>query len=404
MRILQLTVKPPYPAVDGGCIAIKNFSDIILEGGHELKILSLATHKHPFVPEEIPADFREKTDIEAVYVKTEINFIDAFSSFITMDSYNISRFYSVDFDALLEETLLGAEYDIVQLESLFMTPYISTIRRNSQAKVLLRSHNFEHSIWEQIAAREDVRFKRWYLKFLASRLKNYELEIMDSLDGVIAISTADEKRYKNLKTKRPVSCIPFGIEIDDYPFDTEVNKIPKLFHLGAMDWQPNIDGIHWFLKQVWPDLSINQPQAELHLGGRAMNIEEFKGYGSRVFLEGEVESATDFMLSNDIMVVPLHTGGGIRIKILEGMAMGKTVVSTSIGAEGIHANDGEEIFIANSANEFVDILNKLLTDREKVREVGINARSFVQRNFNKSVLRERYESFCIDLTRKTTVS
>lgn len=118
MKVLQLTIKPPIPAVDGGCIAIKNFSDMILDGGNQLKILSLATHKHPFEEELIPQDFKEKTEIEAVFIKTELNVRDAFASMVTMDSYNISRFFSVDFDARLEEILLSQEFDFIQLESL----------------------------------------------------------------------------------------------------------------------------------------------------------------------------------------------------------------------------------------------------------------------------------------------
>lgn len=400
MKVLQLTIKPPLPAVDGGCIAIKNFSDVILESGHELKILSLATHKHPFLPEEIPAEFRRDTNIEAVYVNTELNIRDAFASMVTLDSYNISRFYSVDFDARLEEVLLSQEYDLVQLESLFMTPYISTIRRNSNATVVLRSHNFEHSIWEQIAAREDSRVKRWYLKFLASRLKRYELDVLDAVDGVIAISSTDEKRYVKLPNQKPITCIPFGIKTEEYPDSPSYNNPPKVFHLGAMDWQPNIDGIQWFLREVWPDFSTQQPYGEIHLAGRNMEIDNFKGFGKRVHLEGEVENAIDFMLSKDIMVVPLHTGSGIRIKILEGMAMGKVVISTRIGAEGIDAKDGEEIFIADTAAAFNETLQMLYQKPEMIAKVGQAARKYVNENFNQGMLLKRYQQFTDEIISK----
>lgn len=404
MKVLQLTIKPPIPAVDGGCIAIKNFSDMILDGGNQLKILSLATHKHPFEEELIPQDFKEKTEIEAVFIKTELNVRDAFASMVTMDSYNISRFFSVDFDARLEEILLSQEFDFIQLESLFMTPYISTIRRNTAAPIVLRSHNFEHSIWEQIASREDSRFKRWYLKFLASRLKKYELEIMDAVDGVIAISSTDESRYKRLDYKIPVTCIPFGINLDDYPASRPVKNPPRIFHLGAMDWQPNIEGIQWFLNNVWPEFMVQQPNAELYLAGRSMDIESFKGFGNRVHLVGEVDDAQEFMLSNDIMVVPLNTGSGIRIKILEGMAMGKTVISTKIGAEGIEAKDGVEIFIAESARDFQEILNKLYNEPELIAKVGAAAREFAHSNFNQRILRGRFEDFSKKLMKESPLA
>ncbi|MGB0166034.1 MAG: glycosyltransferase family 4 protein [Luteibaculum sp.] len=393
MKVLQLTVKPPYPAVDGGCIAIKNFSEMILEGGNSLKILSLATHKHPFQPDQFPPEFYKKTEIEGIYVNTELNLIDAFSSIVTMDSYNISRFYSTDFDSRLEEVLLEEDFDVVQLESLFMTPYISTIRRNSNAAIILRSHNFEHSIWEQIAAREEGRVKRWYLKFLANRLRKYELDIMNSLDGVIAISSSDEKRYKNLKSQVPVIAIPFGINTDEYRISESWNKTPKVFHLGAMDWQPNIDGIQWFLKEVWQKLAQKLPQAELSLAGRCMDVDQFEGFGPSVKLIGEVDDAQNFMHNHDIMVVPLHTGGGIRIKILEGMALGKTIVSTPVGAEGIGAKHGEEIFIAKKPEEFVEIIDGLINNPQEVERVGNNAREFVVEHYSKKTLQAKYMDF-----------
>ena len=149
MKVLQLCLKPPVPMVDGGCIAMHTLSQGLLDQGIELKILTVATSKHPFLPDQISKKFKDQTAIEGVFLDTSINVIDAFSALVTADSYNVNRFFSTDFDRRLIEILQENEYDIVHLESLFMTPYIDTIRKLSSAKVILRSHNLEHTIWSR---------------------------------------------------------------------------------------------------------------------------------------------------------------------------------------------------------------------------------------------------------------
>ena len=113
MKVLQLCHKSPYPAKDGGCLAILNISQGLLNAGIELKILTIETHKHPFVKKLIPKDFIEKTKIESVFVDTSLNIVDAFSSLITQDSYNVSRFFSADFDFKLQEELENIYFEIL---------------------------------------------------------------------------------------------------------------------------------------------------------------------------------------------------------------------------------------------------------------------------------------------------
>ena len=97
MKVLQLCLKPPLPAKDGGCIAMNNITMGLLEAGHSVKILTIFTQKHDFVPEELPVEYLDKTEIEGVYIDTHVNIVDAFANYITSDSYNIARFFSADF-------------------------------------------------------------------------------------------------------------------------------------------------------------------------------------------------------------------------------------------------------------------------------------------------------------------
>lgn len=393
MRILQLCHKPPCPPKDGGCIAMNNISEGLIRAGHELKVLTIHTYKHDFERKKLSADYLLNTGIESVFVDTRINLVDAFSNLVTQDSYNISRFFSVDYDMKLQQVLEGQSFDVVMLESLFMTPYIDTIRRFSKALIVLRSHNLEYIIWERVAHGSRNPAKKSYLKLLAKQLKNYELQIFKEVDGIVAISDADEKKYVQLGYRGPIKTIPFGLNTEDIVFEPQTTQELSLFHLGSMDWTPNLEGVIWFLDEVWPLVLKKELNIKLYLAGREMP-EEIKARNDKnVVVVGEVENAYTFMREHGIMVVPLLSAGGIRVKIIEGMALGKTIISTTIGAEGIDYEPGKHLLIANKPKEFVAAIEDLLNHPEKVNAISEQARDLVCRKFDNKVLTQSLVQF-----------
>lgn len=366
---------------DGGCIAIHTIATGLLSNSVDLKILTISTEKHPFDRAAFPKDFIEKTEIEAVFVDTRVNVIDAFSALVTSDSYNVSRFFSPDFDKRLIQLLQENNYDYVHLESLFMTPYISTIRSFSTAKIVLRSHNLEHLIWERIANSTANTAKKIYLKHLAAKLKKYENKTINEVDGIAAISYEDTERYKLLKCNVPLVTIPFGIDLEKYPHHSSPEANTKrLYHIGAMDWEPNKEAINWLLDDIWP--AITDPTVELHLAGRKMPGYIFKLADERLLIHGEVNSAIDFMAENDILIVPLLSGSGMRVKIIEAMGMGKAVITTKIGAEGINCKHLHNIYIANTQEELIEGINYLTTHPEETKKIGKNARLLIEKEYD----------------------
>ncbi len=386
MKILQLCHKPPNPPKDGGCIAMNNISEGLIRQGHDLKVLTIHTHKHNFEAENLDENYLSSTRIESVFVDTKINLVDAFSSLITQDSYNISRFFSADFDIKLQEVLQAENFDVVLLESLFMTPYIDTIRRFSEGKVVLRSHNLEYIIWERVAHGSRNPAKKSYLRLLAKQLKNYELKIFSEVDGIVAISNSDEQKYIGLGFKGPITTIPFGLDTDRIKYHRSETSELTFFHLGSMDWTPNLEGVTWFLDEVWSLVQKKSMNLKLYLAGRRMPEEIKQRNDKNVVVVGEVADAYDFMNEHAVMVVPLLSAGGIRVKIIEGMAIGKTIISTSIGAEGIDYENGKHLFIANTPKEFVRVIEHLVQHRETIDQVGADARKLVCEKFDNQVL------------------
>ncbi len=399
MKILQLCHKPPVPAVDGGCLAMYNIARGLIDEGHELTILTIETHKHPLRKEEVDHAFAESTRINSVFVDTRINVVDAFSSLVTDDSYNISRFFSSDFDIELTVILQKEKFDVIHLESLFMTPYIPTIRRNSKAKVVLRSHNLEHIIWERLAGSTRNVLKRSYLQLLSRQIRKHETAVLADIDGLASITPEDSAKYIDLGIQKPLITIPFGLYLDDYPMADSKPTYPGLFHLGSMDWKPNEEGIQWLLESLWPLIVQKTPYLKLHLAGRNMP-DWMKDMGlDSVIVDGEVPDARQYIRDHEVMIVPLLSAGGMRVKIIEGMAMGKTVISTTIGAEGIDYEDGVHLLIANTPEEFRKVTHQLFSQPERISQIGRNARKLVEERYNYRVQGARLVNFYKSLSR-----
>ena len=351
----------------------------LLGAGHTVKVLCISTPKQPLELQAIPAELMERTRMEGIFVDTSLNIVDAFTDLITADNYNISRFFSPDMDIRLIRLLTEETFDIVQLESLFMTPYIPTLRRYSKARIVLRSHNLEHVIQQRIAVGERNFLKRPYRQFLAKQLERYEMEVLDRVDGVAAISPADAEHFVGHGSSTPIVPIPFGVDLKEYPVPEEkAVATPVFFHLGSMDWQPNEEGIRWLLNSVWPRVMKKRPQARLDLAGNKMPKDLIDLDIPGVTIKGRVRDAVVYMQKRQVMLVPLFSAGGMRVKIIEGMAMGRTIISTPIGAEGINYTDGKDLLLARTATEFVERIVGLIDRPESARAIGLAAHALVR--------------------------
>ena len=393
MRVLQICHKPPLPSIDGGCIAINNISNGLINEVENVKILTISTVKHPFDVKYYTKDFIDKSSIESVFIDTKVNIVDAFSNLVTYDSYNISRFFSPDFNSLIIKTLKANTYDIVLLESLFTTPYIETVKSFSAAKIILRSHNLEYIIWKRLSKESANPAKKVYLKLLSNQLKKYELDVLQNIDGIATISEKDKDKYIELKCPVPVKTIPFGIDTSKYKPIKKDNENLKFFHIGAMDWKPNLEAISWLLNDIWPKILEQIPNAELHLAGKNMPDWIFNKDFKNVFNHKEIEDASKFINNNDIMLVPLLSAGGIRVKIIEGMAYGKTIVSTTIGAEGLKYENLKNIIIADSPEEFSEAALKLFKNSYNKNKIGQNAREHVVKSYDYKKISKKLVSF-----------
>ena len=256
MKILLLCNKSPWPPAEGGPIAMNMIIEGLLRAGHSVKVLAINSNKYNVDISSIPEEYREKTGIELVYVDLSIRPFAAFCNLFSSRSYHVERFVSKDMENALIRILQSEKFDIVQFELLYMSPYARVVRKYSDARIVLRTHNIEHLIWQRVAESTKNPLKRLYLKNLVRKLKNYECSVIRQYDGIAAITDQDAAFFRSANclqpedlSRIPVITIPFGIDPGQYPLTNEEPDFPSLFSIGAMDWIPNLEGICWFLER-----------------------------------------------------------------------------------------------------------------------------------------------------------
>jgi glycosyltransferase involved in cell wall biosynthesis len=292
-------------------------------------------------------------------------------------------------EALVKD-LLKDDYPIL-CEGLHTTAVLLD-KRLKDRKIYVRAHNVEHRIWRQLSAGERNPLRKWYLKHLALTLEVYEREHINDYDGIVCITDDDADAYCQMGCRRPMCSVPFAVEPYSLPTDLTVQPF-TLFHIGSMDWKPNIEAIDWFLDKVWPLLHREVPQARLFLAGRRMPQRLIDSRIEGVTVVGEVDDAMRFMSDKSVNVVPLLSGSGIRVKILEAMSMGKTVISTTIGAQGIGCTDGKEVLIADTPEQFATQIQRCVDDPAFCRQIGHNAYNFITEAYSPETLTRRLLDF-----------
>lgn len=378
MKILQLCHKPPYPANDGGSIAMYNLAKGLTVNGCTVHVLAMNTHKQRCEPHEVPSPLQFCAAYELVEVDTRVKMIPAFLNLFSSESYNIIRFHSEAFRNKLLRLLEANTYDCVILESLFTSTYIETIRSKHRGTIVLRAHNVEYCIWENLAAHESNSLRRFYLRLLSRRLKKYETGTCTAVDLIAAISKVDIARFQSDGCSTKCVHLPFGVDRNEYVVDEEVSDELKLFHVGSMNWRPHQEAFAWFFRNVWPLVEKQKVVPQLHLAGTGMPQWMLDEADNHVFISPGTADGKTFMRGKQVLIVPSFSGSGIRIKIIEAMAAGKVVITTANGAMGIDCAHGENILISEDPAEWQRFIEMLAVNREEFQRLKTNALKLIE--------------------------
>ncbi|WP_186368946.1 glycosyltransferase family 4 protein [Bacillus tropicus] len=371
-NILFLTHLYPYPPDDGGRIVTFNTIKEFHSYGYNVILGSFVDDsiqekpKMPMELKEIVIPFNYKNSYKKL-----------FKNLFSMIPYNMYKYINRNMEIELLEILKEEKIDLIYIDHLHMAYYAEFLKRNFEElniPIVLRQHNVESTIFERAVQEEKNIIKKMYLKIQHHRLYKYESRVVNQFDEIFTITDDDSDRMLEMNNKIKISCVPAGVDIEKYkPISNLVkNNKPVITFLGTMSWLPNINGIEWFLDEIFPEVLKFNADVILYIVGKNPPEKLYryqKKYPHNLVITGFVEDEREYVAQSEVFIVPLKIGGGMRIKILNALAMKKAIVTTSIGVEGIKiSSDG--ICIADNKQEFVESIINLLQDNNFSTEMS----------------------------------
>ena len=394
MKILLITHLAPFPQNSGYPIVVGNTIRGLINSGHQVSLFSLNPQKQKHHIQDPADELMGQINYYCHHIDTSISLKHAIMGLFNRKLYTVDRYYHHEFERLLVKEAENGGYDIIQFEGLFVTPYLQAVRKATQAKCVYRAHHIEYLVWERLSKQKNDPVKKLYLRMIAKRIKQYELKQFGLFHAVAVFTNQDKETIQESQSNIPVEILPVGLDLPRYQPDYRKLEFPSLFFLGAMDWMPNHEGIEWFLENFSKEITDGDLRARFYVAGNDIP-ERFDDYEvvGKIFIHGEVDDALEFVNTKAIMIVPLLSGGGMRVKIVEGMAMQKCIISTSLGAEGINYKHGENILIANTPQEFHRAIKRCITDENYCKRIGTSARKLVEEQHDTHKITERLVNF-----------
>ena len=394
MKILVLAPRPLWPVHDGGTVASVHCVRGLSATGADVTVLSMVTEKH--LTSGISA-FGAKPDYLIDYFTVPVNTaIRPLPMILNLlfsgEPYDLARFRSAEYSKTLRSILTGSHFDIIHCEGLPLTLYLNEIRNLTTSPVVLRAHNLEHTIREMMAATACSPLRKYYLSVLSRRLKKTETKAAGQFDAVVPISESDAAWFRSVAGNKPVFLSETGTN-EALMLPEPPPESPRVGFIGAMNWQPNADGINCCISEVGPGVIRKIPSATLHIAGKGLSKGAFLPSGHNIFNEGEPDNALEFIASNHVMVAPLFAGSGIRIKIIEAMSTGRPVVATPAAVAGLPVENGRELAVASDPASFTAAIIRMLENPGLRASTGRAALSLVKERYDNASVTARLLEF-----------
>jgi polysaccharide biosynthesis protein PslH len=314
-------------------------------------------------------------------------YFDYLRHFSNPAPYSISKFAARQVQKLLREWISQHKFDVAVCDFLAST---LNFPDKLVTPTALFQHNVETMLWKRKADFEAKWLDRIVSKVEYAKMRRFEPEQTRRFHHVIAVSETDRETMSPMVGREHISVVPTGVDLRKYRYDPAARPSgPLVVFTGSMDWAPNIDGVEFFCKEIWPQVLTKVPGARFRIVGRDPQPRVKVLASENIEVTGTVPSIIDHLREAAVFVVPLRIGGGTRIKIYEGMAMGKATVSTTIGAEGLDVQHGRDILLEDSPAGFANAIVTFLQN-EEVRRRYEAAAAATARKYDWSVITEQF--------------
>lgn len=377
MKILMLTPYLPYPPQSGGQTRSYNLIKKLSEH-HEISLFSLVK------------DDSEKKNVKELkkYCK-KVRVFNRSKSPWTLRNVLLTGFSQYPFLVIrnlvteekraIREELRKEKYDLIHAECFYVMPHIP----KTKIPILMVEQTIEYSVYKHFVEDQAPFWVRPLLWLDVFKLKHWETTIWKSADRVVAMSDSDKKAMIKLVPGLNIEVVPNGVDIEYYSKARKVDLTnPKVLYVGNFKWLQNVEAVEFLLDKVWPKIKMAIPNLKLWIVG--MNITEKikeKAVGDIEITEA-MPDIRDAYLNATVLVTPIKGPGGTRLKILEAMASGMPIATTSVGAEGLEVSNGKHVLISDNMDQLAELAVKIIKDKQLAQRLGENARKFVIKKYS----------------------
>jgi sugar transferase (PEP-CTERM/EpsH1 system associated) len=397
VRILWVKAGKLLPVDTGGKIRSYNILRHLARH-HEVTLLSYyGGHRDPVYEAAIQ---RELSGAHTIYTAAldgqfTAQALDYVGRVFQSTPFAVSKFTHAEVQSVVAAWLNEKKFDVSVCDFLSAS---RNFPRELVTPTVLFQHNVESALWRRMAETESNPAKRVVNQLEARKMFRYERSVLSKFHHVIAVSEHDRQQMLSLDPNCSISVVPTGVDTQKYvPSAPAAANPPRIVFTGSMDWEPNIDAVVYFCAQVLPKIRSESPSAIFQIVGRNPHPSVQQLASAAVEVTGTVASVSDYLRAATVIVVPLRIGGGTRLKIFEAMAMGKAVVSTSIGAEGLDVKDGRDLILADDAAALCDAITVLLRDAELRRRYE-EAAAKLAVQYDWSNIAQRFANILLDVS------
>jgi len=382
MKILVITDMLPYPPVSGGLLRVYNLLSRVAKQ-HQVTLIA------PQTCEDQDKDIHHLKKQGYQVTTAKVAKRSRLTKILTMahcarsgQPLELGYEYREELTEKIKTCVSAERFDIIQVEQSHMAHYLAMLPQNKTSKRILMLHDVDFAQADRMAHLEQKLRRKLRLKLYSRMMRRWEPRIADKFDRCTTVSEPDRQLLTTANPRLKVDVIPNGVDTTLYQPLPLTNPCPTLLFIGNMSYLPCIDAMRYFCREIFPHVLDKIKDAELWIVGKEPAAEVKALADSRIHVTGQVEDIVPYYKRCTACIVPLRAGGGTRLKILEAMALGRPVISTTIGREGLDLIDREEILIADTPQHFTEATLQILSDLPLRKHITTKAREKVVRLYD----------------------
>lgn len=406
MNILWISHNVPYPPKTG--VLQRNYN-LVREAAKHANIYLVAILQENILPVDYDLDEAERElgklckQIDVIRLPAETSrfafYSLAIKSLFTKDPMSVNCVKSAEMRKTIRQLSSEIHFDIVHFDTIGLATYRNDVGNSAR---ILNHHNIESHLLDRRTEVENNPLKRFYYGLEARKLAQYEAEVCAEFDINFTVSELDKERLLEIAPGTKADVIANGVDVDYFmPQDNTIEE-GSLIMVSGMNWYPNRDAVIYMQEQIWPLITSAYPNVSWVVVGSSppQQLIDLAETDSRITITGFVDDVRPYIDKAHVYLCPMRDGGGTRLKILDALSMAKPIVATTMAYEGIHVTKDENALFADTPEEFVKQIGRLLENKDLCQQIGSNGRQFVIDNFSWKVIGEKLGNIYHKITGK----